>query len=392
MWNLLVVDDESIVRMGLRYMLDWESLGICWKAEAADGEEALRIVEQESIHFVMTDIRMPGMDGIELAQKIRHRKPEVQIIFLSSYDTFSYVREALRLGAADYLHKPTMDEDEIADTMQKVISRLKLTLHEPPQRTEEEKNGLCLSLLDPFTFPEEPLQLLPELADESYKEGYELAIIRKRCDAVQENEDAEQLRFLSILHLVGKLAAKDWGGLVFHRNFREIIWVAPIRPHTGNGDMPSYLKGLRQKVLELLNVRLIFACAPSTCRDITSLPDAYMSALLRFPRNEQSDSFIVRRAKEYVDRHLLEDVTLAKVGESIHVSPGYLSRIFLKEIGENFSDYVIRNKMEIAQKMLRETGRKVYEIAADLGYSNPYYFSKLFKDRTGLTPLEYRNQ
>ncbi|ASR47392.1 response regulator [Paenibacillus kribbensis] len=392
MWNLLVVDDESIVRMGLRYMLDWEDLGICWKAEAADGKEALRILEEENIHFVMTDIRMPGMDGIELAQKIRHRNPEIQIIFLSSYDTFSYVREALRLGAADYLHKPTMDEDEIADTMQKVISRFKLPSNEPPQRTEEERNEFCLSLLDPFTFPAEPMKLLPELADESYKEGYELAIIRKRCDAVQENEDSEQLRFLSILHLMSKLVAKDWGGLVFHRNFREMIWIAPVRSLTGDGDMPSYLNGLRQKVLELLNVRLIFACGSSACRDISSLPGAYMSALLRFPRNEQSDSFIVRRAKEYVDRHLLDDVTLAKVGESIHVSPGYLSRIFLKEIGENFSDYIIRNKMEIAQKMLRETSRKVYEIAADLGYSNPYYFSKLFKDRTGLTPLEYRNQ
>lgn len=392
MWNLLVVDDESIVRMGLRYMLDWEKFGICWRAEAADGEEALRILEEESIHLVMTDIRMPGMDGIELAQKIRHRQPEIQVIFLSSYDTFSYVREALRLGAADYLHKPTMDEAEIADTIQKAISRFTLTPNEPPRRTEEEKNELFLSLLDPFTFPAKPLQLLPELADESFKEGYELAIIRKRCDAVQEEEDAEQLRFLSILHLVGKLTVKDWGGLVFHRNFREMIWIVPVRSHTGNGDMQSYLNGLRQKVLELLNVRLIFACASSACRDISGLPDAYMSALLHFPRNEQSDSFIVRRAKEYVDRHLLEDVTLAKVGESIHVSPGYLSRIFLKEIGENFSDYIIRNKMEIAQKMLRETSRKVYEIASDLGYSNPHYFSKLFKDRTGLTPLEYRNQ
>lgn len=392
MWNLLVVDDESIVRMGLRYMLDWESFGICWRAEAADGEEALRILEEESIHLVMTDIRMPGMDGIELAQKIRHRQPEIQVIFLSSYDTFSYVRDALRLGAADYLHKPTMDEAEIGDTMQKVISRFTLTPNEPPRRTEEEKNELFLSLLDPFTFPAKPLQLLPELADESFNEGYELAIIRKRCDAVQEDEDAEQLRFLSILHLVGKLTVKDWGGLVFHRNFREMIWIVPVRSHTGNGDMQSFLNGLRQKVLELLNVRLIFACASSACRDISGLPDAYMSALLRFPRNEQSDSFIVRRAKEYVDQHLLEEVTLAKVGESIHVSPGYLSRIFLKEIGENFSDYIIRNKMEIAQKMLRETSRKVYEIAADLGYSNPHYFSKLFKDRTGLTPLEYRNQ
>ncbi|GJM75426.1 hypothetical protein HMSSN036_76420 [Paenibacillus macerans] len=66
MWNLLVVEDEPIVRMGLRYMVDWEAQGVCWKAEAANGEEAVKVLESEEIHIVMTDIRMPGMDGIEL--------------------------------------------------------------------------------------------------------------------------------------------------------------------------------------------------------------------------------------------------------------------------------------------------------------------------------------
>lgn len=389
MWNLLVVEDESIVRIGLRYMVNWENQGICWHAEASNGEEALDILLKEEIHIVMTDIRMPGIDGLELAKRIKEQYPTVQIIFLSSYDTFSYVREAMRLGAVDYLHKPTMDEEEIVSTLQKVLLRLEVAPQMKAELTEEEKNDLYVSLLDRYTFPVSPF--VPDLESDSYKKGYELVVFRKRDDAFQRDEDSSHLRFLSIQYLIYEFVSKDWGGLVFHRSFREIIWIAPSMPKSGQADKVKYMESLRQKVLELLNVALIFASSP-TYNDIALLPDAYIGALLRFPVHEQSDNLIVRKAKEFMDQYLLEDVTLAKVGEAIHVSPGYLSRIFYKEIGENFSDYIIRNKMEYAQKLLRKTNRKVYEIASDIGYTNPHYFSKLFKERIGLSPLEYRNQ
>jgi two-component system response regulator YesN len=148
---------------------------------------------------------------------------------------------------------------------------------------------------------------------------------------------------------------------------------------------------LRHKVLELLGVALIYSASPPY-EDVRQLPEAYLQALLRCPQHGQSDNQIVRMAKQYVDRHLVEDITLAKVAQAIHTSPGHLSRVFYREVGENFTEYIIRNKMELAQKLLRETNRKVYKIAEDIGYANPHYFSKLFKKRTGLTPLEWRNR
>ena len=389
MWNLLIVEDESIVRLGLRYMINWESCGIYWKAEASNGEEAIRIMEKEDIHIVMTDIRMPGMDGLELAKRIKQWKPEVQVIILSSYDTFSYVKEALRLGAADYLHKPTMDEDEIAATLRKVVGRLKETVETKPELTEEEKNDYYLSLLDKYTFPEQPV--MSELESGRFGSGYWLTLFRKRDDAILDSGDEDNLRFLSIQYLIEEYVAKEWGGIVFHRSFREIIWIAPAATKDGQVEKSKYLESLRQKVLELLNVALIYSVS-SCYGKMIQVPEAYMEALLRFPVNEQSDNLIVRMAKEFMDKNLLEDITLAKVAAAIHVSPGYLSRVFLKEIGENFIEYITRNKLEYAQKLLRETNRKVYEIAADIGYTNPHYFSKLFKERVGVTPLEYRNQ
>lgn len=390
MWNMLVVEDESIVRMGLRHIINWEEHGVIWKEEAASGEEALTILDQADIHIVITDIHMPGMDGIELAKQVKARNPNIYIIFLSSYDNFEYVRGAIRLGAGDYLHKPTMDEEELVRSLQKATQGLNMMSNTTSSSmTEEERNKLLLSCLDRFTFPGN--SALFETVKECFNPDCQLVVFRKRDNAVSEEEESAKLRFLSIQYLITEFVSRDWGGLVFHRNYREIIWLSPLKSKSGESSREACIDNLRQKALELLNVRLIFAVS-SACFHASELPNAYLDALLRLPVHDLGDNLIVRKAKAYLDEHLLEDITLTKVSEAIHVSPGYLSRIFLKQIGENFTDYIIRNKIRYAQKLLRETNRKVYEIAADIGYANPHYFSKLFKERVGITPLEYRNQ
>ena len=390
MWNLLAVEDETIVRVGLRFMVDWEKCGVVWKAEAPGADEALRMLEKEDIHIVLLDIRMPGMSGLELAKWIKERKPDVQVIFISSYDDFHYAKEAIRIGAVDYLHKATLDEEEVAGALGKAVAKLEQTQNAKRQMTQEERNDYLLSLQDAYTFPEGPIW--PEVAD-VIGDGFRLVAFRKREDAIQRDDDSEALRFLSIQYLVEECVAKDWGGIAFRRGHREVIWLAPLAPmsETIPPDFVRYVDYLRHKVLELLGVALIYSVSPEY-DDPAQLPDAYMQALLRSPLYEQTDNLIVRKAKEYVDRHLVEDISLAKVAQAIHASPGHLSRVFCREVGENISEYVIRNKMEYAQKLLRDTNRKVYEIAADIGYSNPHYFSKLFKERTGVTPLEFRNR
>lgn len=370
---------------------------MCWKAEAANGEEAVKVLESEEIHIVMTDIRMPGMDGIELGRYIRsHRPQHIQMIYLSSYDDFPYVKEAIRLSALDYLHKPTMAEEEVKAALRKAVKLLEQSTPKTlPVWSEEERNAWLVSLLDTYTFPSEIR--LPEFEKGMFAQGLWLAVLRLRDDAADQMAAAPEqghLKFISIRYLVEEYVGRDWGGLVFHRDRREIVWLAPAASKAGSEDRcgrEKYLDRLRGKVFELLNASIIYSCS-SVYEQPRQIPEAYLEAELKLPVNQQSDSLHIRLAKEYVDNHLLEDITLPKVAESIPISPGYLSRIFLKEVGESFSEYVIRNKIIYAQKLLRDTNKKVYEIAEILSYTNPHYFSKLFKERVGMTPLEYRNR
>jgi len=389
MWNMLVVDDEPIVRMGLRWMADWERLGVRWKGEASNAEEALQLIEAEEIHIVLTDIRMPGLSGLELAKRLLGAKPGLQVVILSSYDDFAYAKEALRIGVADYLHKPTMDENELQEALQKVISRLehRQASEQPASLTDEERNEYLLSLLDKYTYPDKLKSA--EFGLDRLAGGFRIVLFRRREDAVPAGGD-DRLRFQSLRYLIQEYVTKEWGGIVFSRDCREVIWLA--NESASRQDMGTLLDALRQNVLSLLNMALVSA-ASGPYRDLRDVPDAYLDALLQLPVNVQSDNYLVRKAKEYVDRHLLEEeITLGRVAGELGVSSGYLSRVFIMELGENFSDYVIRNKLEYAQRLLRQTNLKVYEISDRLGYTNPQYFSKLFKERVGVTPLEYRNQ
>lgn len=111
--RILIVDDEPLVRIGIKSAIDWSAQGAQIVGEAGDGEEALQRIADTAPDVVLLDIKMPRMDGIEVLRAIRDRKLPVQVVVLSSFDDIAYVKEALKLGAFDYFHKPDMNEREL---------------------------------------------------------------------------------------------------------------------------------------------------------------------------------------------------------------------------------------------------------------------------------------
>lgn len=123
MYKLVLVDDDAILRKGLKTVVNWHSLGIQFAGEAEDGEEGLRLIEEINPELVITDINMPHMNGLELITEITSRFRSCKVIVLSGFDEFDYVQTALRERAFDYLLKP-IGEDALAEVLRKAIKSL----------------------------------------------------------------------------------------------------------------------------------------------------------------------------------------------------------------------------------------------------------------------------
>lgn len=109
MLKVLVVEDEEMIRKGIVLAVDWAALDCVVVGEAANGEEALEAVERYAPSLIITDLKMPKMDGIQMLEQLRARGNRAYVIILTAYDSFSYAQSALRLGAVDFLLKPFHD-------------------------------------------------------------------------------------------------------------------------------------------------------------------------------------------------------------------------------------------------------------------------------------------
>ncbi len=106
--TVLLVDDETTIRDGLKHMIRWEQEGFRLLGDAANGQEALTLIQQLQPEIVITDLKMPQMDGIQLTTIIQQQYPFIHFLVLSSYDDFHYVSQSFKNGAIDYLLKPTL--------------------------------------------------------------------------------------------------------------------------------------------------------------------------------------------------------------------------------------------------------------------------------------------
>lgn len=111
MLKVLIVEDEEMIRQGIILTVDWAALNCAVVGQAANGEEGLEKVKELKPDLIITDIKMPRMDGIQMVTKLREAGNQAKVIILTAYDSFAYAQSALRLGAVDYLLKPFHDGD-----------------------------------------------------------------------------------------------------------------------------------------------------------------------------------------------------------------------------------------------------------------------------------------
>ena len=123
MYKVVVVEDEEIVRKGIIFTINWEALNCMIAGEASNGEEGADVIRRLSPDIIVTDLKMPRMDGVEMIEMLRSEGNRAKFIILTAYGDFKYAQSAVKLGVSDYLLKPLKDGN-LEQSVTRIISQL----------------------------------------------------------------------------------------------------------------------------------------------------------------------------------------------------------------------------------------------------------------------------
>ncbi|QJD84554.1 response regulator transcription factor [Cohnella herbarum] len=182
MYRVAIVDDEPVIRFGIRASVDWERENIGLAGDFANGEEAWKKISDEPVDILITDIKMPIMDGLELTKRTLSLHPKTKVILVSSYNDFEFVRQGLKLGVVDYLLKPTLEPEGLLELVRKC-----LRLIEEERKYDDDRRFIRATRLTSDrrkletdikrALVHEEMRLSPDEAPSWMKEGYALCTV-----------------------------------------------------------------------------------------------------------------------------------------------------------------------------------------------------------------------
>lgn len=339
MYKLLLVDDEPIIREGLERMIDWEKLDLKLTASCENAITALDSMTDDMPDILLTDIRLPGMTGLELVQRAVTLHPMLQSVVLSGYDTFQYAQQALRYGVIEYLLKPC-SRQELEDALLRACHAI----------DRQRKKVLYL-----YDERRQRVKALVETFDRLRESDLEADALKKQVgELVKTVEDPSLLQ--------------------------ETL-IALVASHMGSGQTEWGMNVITDAL-----------------RDRSSLEELITRSLLRLRKegNAARSNDFVQQMTAYLNAHYAdESLTLQFIADNVvYMNADYIGREFTRAVGQKFSSYLLSVRMEHAKALMREDpSLHSYEIAEKVGLGeNPHYFSQLFRKYTGETPKNYRRR
>lgn len=528
LYSVLMVDDEQEVIEVIKRRLNWDELGFQVCGSAGNGAEALEMAEELQPDVVMTDIKMPYMDGLELTRRLRSLFPDIRIIIFSGFDEFEYAKEAIRLGAEEYLLKP-IDSAEI----KRVFDKIRQQLDEERDRRRsverlEEYYQKSLPLLQENFFLSLMEGHIPKDRFNEYMEDYRLKLegpwyviaVIHVSNSQRPNDMTPRLLALSVRELAEDYFGDRWNSYIFNyrgnvillsqlssqdqisaytddcdrfcrlarRSCRAVVTVGVSSLSTQIQELPAAYEGAREalsyrilygtgKAINIREIapareqtdyrydetleeifkqirmgneealsdrisRLIDQIGRSDLREYRLLLMELLTGFYRFcstyeieieqilpnhggshgdlysylvqldsanelrqwleevsgralaivrdQRVNKTRSFVARALDFVQDHYSDSDLDLDMVCSSLGVSAAYFSTVFKKETGSTFINYLTDYRMKEAIRLIDEEDEKTYIIAGKVGYTDPNYFSYVFKKKYGMSPTKYR--
>lgn len=406
MYQLLIVDDEEDIRRGIARGISWNSLGFEVVGQAENGEEAVHLIEEKKPDVVLSDIRMPKMDGIELMQYLHKNNPEIKIIILSGYNDVEYLNMAIKNRVTEYLLKPT-DIDEFEG----LFHRLKIKLDEERQQEQaleflkasaKQNQELSYSrvlgnLLDGYVGGEQEYGWKRELEADGMNFGSCVMVVMDTARGGSDNKDDHyQLK----QKIIGYCNSRQmqWKKQFFLHRDRKVVGIITLEDEGEEGRVRQCVQEIQAEVGDIYGLALL-AGISQVCREEEQLPRFYKkteetvsSMAPDLSANRKKSNLLVTSIREYLDREYCSNsISLESVAEQFRKNPAYLSKVFKKETGFNFSDYITQKRMAKSKLLLKDMSLKIYEIAEMAGYADASNFIKVFKRHCGMSPNEFRS-
>lgn len=382
MYTVLLVDDEHIVLDFLENNIAWQQLGVDTILKASNGQQALELIRAHSVDLLITDIKMPYMDGLTLLKMIRPEYPSIHCILLTAYGEFEYARQALTLGVENYLLKP-IQIAELEETVEKALDNLYTSQNNSD--TLFRNNILMRWALG--TISEEELSERACLLDINiYLPQYRALCLKKKDAACS----LTAYRHALISRLSGHCEVYSF------RNTKG-VYVMLL-----GGQQPSadQIHDWAQETAKSAGVESAVALALSDgVTDSSMVRIAYQNAcaLLEQPQNDWPDlahndnlTPIIRLALEYIHANFSDNISIKDFCVKTRANMSYLGFLFKKETSVFFNDYLGRYRIRQSILLLKETDLKVGDIAKQVGFSSVSYFIQCFKKQMGISPTQYR--
>ncbi|MFJ7929044.1 response regulator [Peribacillus sp. NPDC096448] len=379
----LIVDDEFNVRDVIRHLGQWEKYGITHLLEASNGDDAKRMIEKETPEIIFTDVKMPGMSGLELIEWLDSISYPGKVILISGFDDYSFMRKAIQFSSFDYLLKP-IEADAFNKTLEEAV---KSWANEEEVRANKDTgvyedvkrfrgNQLVTAACMGEHFDKNDIESYVPKAD-----GYNLTLI----SFYQMHHPAPYIQLLA-----DELVERKIGNVFALQNDPNLCLVITI---------PDHWLSVEEWISQQFDIPVRLVCG----EPLESLGDIHNSfkSLQKAMKNQNfrsihrlDDLDVARRIEDivsYVEKYYMEELSLEKLSNVFFLSREHISRKFKQKTGMLLSKYITKLRTDQAKRWLRETEKSIYSISLMLGYQDEKYFSKLFKKVVGMTPFEYRN-
>lgn len=342
----LLVDDDAYVRQCLRMLIPWEKVGVRQVIDAVNGGQAYELALKEHPDLIITDIKMPVMDGLTMVGRLKEILVDTYVILLSAYSDFQYAQEAIRYGVSDYVLKP-FTKERIEELSGKILQ---------VSREFEKKRQYRQLILD-----RQHLEASIQNALDTRDTGLVASFFETELPSMN-------LRLPDLKDLCLQLY--------------DVLDQYMLRNNYRPKDADTFRERARGSIERQKNAEELIS---STCR----LWIASISFMIE--KTARSPAYVKEMCEYISGNYMDEDLCVARVAKALHLSPVYAGVLFKQERGISITSYINQLRVEKALELLSRDGMSIANVGRQVGYINRDYFTKVFRKITGMTPSDCRS-